>query len=75
MELNEFVRKFAELCEDTDVNEIKADTAFQELDEWDSLFVLSIIAFAKTSYGKNITGKEIRSCATVEELFRLIKEE
>ena len=46
MELNEFVRKFAELCEDTDVNEIKADTAFQELDEWDSLFVLSIIAFA-----------------------------
>jgi hypothetical protein len=33
---------------------------------------MSVIAMAKTVYGKTITGKEIRACETVEALFNLI---
>ena len=33
---------------------------------------MAIIAFVKTEYGKTLTGKEIRSCNTVEELFNLV---
>lgn len=73
MELDEFVKGFADLYEDTDVAEITADTAFQGLDEWDSLLLLSIIAFVKTNCGKNVSGKEIRSCITVKELYFLIE--
>ena len=72
MELNEFIALFAEQFDDTDASEIIASTDFQELDEWSSLTGMSVIAMAKTQYGKTISGKEIRSCETVEDLFNLI---
>lgn len=73
MELNEFIKGFAEQFDETDASEFQADTCFQELDEWSSLSAMSIIAFVKTNYNKTITGKEIRSCETVEELFELVQ--
>ena len=72
MELNDFVAKFAEQFDDTDVSDILPDTYFQELEERSSLTAMGIIAFVKTEYGKSITGKEIRSCDTVEDLFNLL---
>lgn len=73
MELQKFIVDFAAQFDDTDAADIQADTVFQDLEEWSSLTALGIIAFVKTSYGKNITGAEIRSCETVEELFDLVK--
>ncbi len=73
MKLEDFVENFANQFEDTDVSEIQANTVFQELDEWSSLMVMTVIAMAKTDYGKTITGSEIRHCNTVEELFRLVE--
>ena len=72
MELQEFIKNFADQFDDTDASEIKADTEYQELDEWSSLTAMSLIALAKAEYGKTITGREVRSCKTVEELFNLI---
>lgn len=72
MELNDFLEVFAEQFDDTDASEITADCNFRELDEYSSLIGMSIIAMAKTQYGKSVTGAEIRSCNTVEDLFNLI---
>lgn len=72
MELKEFISAFAEQFDDTDASEIQAGTNYQELDEWSSLTSMAIIAFVKTTYNKEVTGKEIRSCETVEELYNLI---
>jgi acyl carrier protein len=72
MKINDFLANFADQFDDTDPEEIKADTLFHELEEWSSLTGMSIIAMAKTQYGKTITGKEIRECETVEDLFNLI---
>lgn len=72
MELKEFISAFADQFDDTDPSEITATTEFHELDEWSSLTGMSVIALAKTQYGKTITGKEIRECETVEDLFNLI---
>lgn len=73
MELKEFVANFADQFDETDPEEIQAETKFHELEEWSSLTGMSVIALAKTEYGKTITGKEIRECETVENLFNLIK--
>lgn len=72
MELSDFIEKFAEQFDDTDPSEIKADTKFQDIEEWGSLVALGVIAFVKTEYGKTITGKEIRQCNTVEDLFNVL---
>lgn len=72
MELNDFVANFAEQFDDTDASEIQASTVFHDLDEWSSLTGMGVIALAKTTYGKSITGSELRACVTVEDVFNLI---
>lgn len=73
MELDDFVAKFAEQFDDTDASEIQASTSFHDLDEWSSLTGMSIIALAKTEYGKAITGAELKACVKVEDVYNLIK--
>lgn len=72
MELQEFVTKFADQFDDTDPAEIAATTDFHDLEEWSSLTGMSVIAFVRTEYGKAITGKELRECVTVEDVFNLV---
>ena len=72
MELKKFIEGFSDQFDDTDASDIQSETIFQELEEWSSLTSLSIIAFVKIKYNKQITGKEIRSCDTVEDLFNCI---
>ena len=74
MELKEFIENLAEQFDDTDISEIQPDTEYQELDEWSSLTAMSIIAMVKTQYGKTISGRDIRKCQTVEDLFNLVSE-
>lgn len=73
MELNEFIEHFAEQFDDTDANEIKAETIFKDLDEWSSLIALSIIAMVDEEYDITIKGDEIRNSETVEDLFNAVK--
>lgn len=71
MEMKEFLKGFAEQFDDLE-EEVTPETEFQELEDWSSLTAMGIIAFAKTAYGKTVTGREVRSCKTAEELFNLI---
>jgi acyl carrier protein len=72
MEIKEFIENLAEQFEDTEASEIKENTNYQELDEWSSLTAMSIIAMVKAQYGKAITGRDIRKCQSVEELFNVV---
>ena len=70
--MKEFIENLVDQFDDVDINELKEDTAFQELEDWSSLSVMSIIAMAKTQYGKKITGRDVRACKTVKDLYDLI---
>ena len=72
MDINKFVADFAELFDDTDSSEIQVNTKFHELEEWGSLIGMGLIAMAKTQYNKSISGKDIRDCETVMDLFKMI---
>ena len=72
MELNEFVAQFADQFDDTDPSEIKAETRFHDLEEWSSLTGMGVMALVRTVYGKKISGKELRECVTVEDVFNLV---
>lgn len=73
MEIKEFIENFAEQFEDTDVNEIKADTVFKELDEWSSLIALSVIAMVDEVYDVAVKGDDIRNATTIEDLYNIVK--
>ena len=68
MELNEFIKNFADQFDETDASEIKAETVFHDLDEWSSLIALSLIAMIDEKYDVTIKGDEMRSAVSVEAL-------
>ena len=72
MELKDFIKNFAEQFEDTDANEIKAETVYKELDEWSSLTALSIIAMVDEEYDITIKGEDIKKSETVEDLYNIV---
>lgn len=73
MELETFVKNFAEVFENTDVSQIAPATEFKTLEEWSSLTALSVIAMVDDAYEVRIKGDDIRNANTVEDLFNLVK--
>ena len=54
MEKNVFIEKMSDILDVED--EITMDTKLDELEEWDSLSIVSYVAMANTSCGKRIDG-------------------
>ncbi len=75
MEIQDFIVKFAEQFDETDVTEFVASTKFRELDEWSSLIALSIIAMVDEEYDVTLKGDDMRQAETIEELFNIVKRE
>ena len=73
MTIEEFIKAFSSLLDETNPAELNAGTYFQELDEWSSLSNLSVIVLAKTQYNKTITVKEIRSSETIGDLYNYLE--
>ncbi len=71
MEIKEFIEKFAEAVDVETVESLSGDTKFRDLDEWSSLASLSLIAMYDEEYGKTVNGNSIRSCETIEDLYKL----
>lgn len=73
MELKDFIENFAAQFDDTDASEFKGETKFRELDEWNSLIALSIIAMVDEEYEVTLKGEDMRAANTIEELYEIVK--
>ena len=69
MKLDEFVKGFAEQFEDTDPEEIQANTVFHELEEWSSLIGLSVIAMVDEEFDVALKGDDVKNAVTGEDLY------
>lgn len=72
MELNDFIKKFAEQFEETAPEVIQANTEFKNLEEWSSLTALSILAMVDEEYDVALKGDDIKNAVTVEDLFNKV---
>lgn len=70
--IEEFATKFAEQFEYTDRESIKACTRYKDLEEWDSLAVLTTISMVNSTYNVELIGADVRGVNTVEELYDLV---
>lgn len=73
MELNDFIKNFAFLFDETDESEFNAETVFKGLDEWSSLIALSVIAMVDEEYDVTLKGDNITRANTIEDLFNTVK--
>lgn len=73
MELNDFIEKFAEQFDETELSVFTSETKFHELDEWSSLIALSVIAMVDEEYDVTLKGDEMRVAVTIMDLFNMVK--
>ncbi|MCF8266993.1 MAG: acyl carrier protein [Ignavibacteriales bacterium] len=72
--MNDFIAKFSDIFENTDVSKFTPETLLSDIDEWDSLTALSLIAMAQQEYKVKISGDDIRKVTTIRDLFEKISE-
>jgi acyl carrier protein len=68
-----FIRNFEDAVEGIEPNSLIPDTAFTDLAEWDSLAALSVLAMVDAEYEVEISGKELRGCKTLQNLFDVVR--
>ena len=69
--MEDFLDGFVEILEDTDRSQLTEETKFKDLDEWDSMTALMVIAMFDDKYNVKITGNEIKESNTLGDLFKI----
>ena len=73
MEISIFLQKFSQILDETDLSLLNANTVFRDLEEWDSLTALSLIAMVDEEYSLKLTGDDIKKSISIQDLFDKIK--
>lgn len=72
MNTQEFIEKFADALE-ISASDVTLNTSFRDLDEWNSLAVLSIIAMLDEEYNIQIENKDFKELSTVADIIDYIE--
>lgn len=69
MKSEDFIKQLVELM-DTDA-EINLSTKLADVEDWDSLSMVSFFSFCNTTLKRHVTPDEIKAAQTVADLFKL----
>lgn len=67
---DEFKEAFAEALE-IEGNDFTLDTALEEIEEWDSIGALSLIASVDDEFDTILNPDDLEKCVTVGDIFKL----
>ena len=70
MTINEFMVKLAELIEIED--DLSLDSNLKDYEEFDSMAIMSLVAFIHKNFGKQFNARQLNQVDTVESLVELI---
>ena len=72
MKKDDFYKEFHEFLEIESIKEFNSDTNLKELDEYDSLMIMSIIAFIDDNFSTKLTAAQLNGIKTINNLMDLI---
>lgn len=72
MENQNFISKFADALEIEDASTLSESMEFRNLDEWDSLAYLNIIAMLDEEYGVQIENAEFKKLNTIGDIIAFV---
>lgn len=72
MDIKEFIKNFAEQFDDLDVSSLTPETEFRDLDGWNSLAALSVIAMIDEEYDVAVKGNDIMGATTIMDLYNTV---
>ncbi|RDU73852.1 acyl carrier protein [Helicobacter anseris] len=53
---------------------LELSTKLNEIEEWDSLAIVSMISLYDTLFHLSVTGNELRNCKSVQDLVDIVKD-
>lgn len=71
--MEEFIKNFFDVFDETDIEELTPETNFRELDEWSSLHALATMNMMDQFYGKKISAEEMKATKTIQDLYNIAK--
>ena len=71
MNRDEFLTKMQDILQYEHDEELTYATNIANLEEWDSISVISIVAFLDSEFGKKITVNDLKDVKTIEEIAML----
>lgn len=71
MDKEEFLNRMTDILDAEDY--VTMDAVLADIEEWDSLSVVSYVAMANTSCGKKVNVKDVREAETIQDLYNLLK--
>jgi acyl carrier protein len=75
MKKKEFYTRFIDFLEVESVNSVDDSTKLKDLNEYDSFFVLTVVAFVDENFSINLTSKQLNEIESLGELMTLIGNE
>ena len=72
MNLPDFIKKIEAEFDELEPGTLQKETSFKDLDEWSSMHALIIIALIDTEYDVILSGEDLSSISTVEELYNMV---
>ena len=70
--MNDFIENFKKQFEDENIV-VKPNTVFRDLDGWDSLTSLMVVAMFDEIYNVSINSDHLQSATTIKDLYNFIK--
>lgn len=69
--MEQFIEKIVDVMDIEE--EVTADTVLEDLEEWDSLSLVSFMAMANAAYGKKVIPADVKMAKTIADLYELVK--
>ena len=67
-----FIKNFKDQLLNQNEQNIYSDTLFRELDEWDSLTAMAVIAMIEDEYSVKISDDEFKQLYTIQDLYDFV---
>lgn len=74
MEIQEFISKLEAEIEDLPPGTLKPDTDYRKVAQWSSMHALIVIAFVDAHFNVALTGPDLRSTNTINDLYNLVQQ-
>lgn len=70
--MEKFIKNFTNQMLNQDYQKISAETIFRDLDDWDSLTAMAVIAMIEDIYFIKISDEEFINLKTIQQLYNFI---
>ena len=73
MDINSFIELFAEQYDDVETDALTPETEFKQVEGWNSLVALSVIAMIDEEYDVTVKGNDITGAVTIQDLYNIVE--